>query len=365
MTRSYGTFDPDKDSPATLILPMRPVPLKRGEPSLQERLSELDAQLRTFEASLRSHQQSHTRIRSLESELASIVEQGAALVRDLDGIKAAVQRSAETAAREAATPAADTLKAFEDRGQRLLEAYAEAVRAAQQAVARAEARIDAFDERVARELAEAGRQIREAAELLRQNSASETVRSDGRIRTIVPAVIGAVSLALAAGVFLWSARAVRNSSDRADAAERALAGIRNDANQQVASMQQKSGEIAAATLGAERLAAISAAPDVRRLGMRGYGGAASATGQALWSPSHGLAIVASGLPAVSDADTYQVWVVAGGDIVSLGTIAPDRSGRLIAVFDPPAAPRTVKGFMITRERLGGAPRPSAAVVLAT
>jgi hypothetical protein len=344
---------------------MRPVPLKRGEPSLEERLSELDAQLRTFEASLRSQQQSHSRMRSLELELAAVVEQGAALVRDLAGIRDAVQRTAENAAREAATPAAETLHAFEERGKRLLDAYAEAVRAAQQAVARAEARIDAFDERVARELAEAGRQIREAAEVLRQGPGPEMVRSDGRTRSLVPVVIGAVSLALAAGGFLWSARAVRNASARADAAERELADIRHDANQRVASIQQTTGEIAATVRAAERLAAISAAPDLRRMGMRGYGRATSATGVALWSPSYGLAIVASQLPAVSDPDIYQAWVVTAGDVVSLGTIAPDRSGRMTGVFDVPAALRSIKGFMITRERPGGASRPSAAVVLAT
>jgi hypothetical protein len=343
---------------------MRPVPLKRGEPTLQERLSELDAQLRTFEASLRSQQQSHSRIRVLESELASTVDRAAALVQELAEIRDAVQRTAESAAREAATPAAEQLKAFEDRGKRLLDAYADAVRAAQHAVARAEARIDAFDERVARELADAGRQIREAAESFRDASHSDTVRSHDGVRTLVPAVLGATLLAVAAGG-LWSLRAIRNASARADAAERQIADIRRDASQQVATIQQKTAGIATTAATAERLATISAAPDLVRMGMRGYGRATSATGQALWSASHGLAILASNLPAVSNEETYQVWVVTPGDVVSLGTIARDPSGRLTGVFDVPRALPSITGFMITRERLGGASRPAAAVVLAT
>ena len=52
---------------------MRSEPLNRVEPSLEERLAQLDQQLRTFETSLRTQQQSHVRARDLELELASVV----------------------------------------------------------------------------------------------------------------------------------------------------------------------------------------------------------------------------------------------------------------------------------------------------
>lgn len=349
---------------------MRPFPVKRDQSSLEDRLSELDAQLRTFEASLRAQQQSHSRVRGLELELADVVERGAAIVRELAAIRDEVQRVAGSAAREAATPAADQLRAFEERGRRLLDAYAEAVRAAQQAVARAEARIDAFDERVARELAQAGKEIREAAEVLRQASTKDT-SSTGLAtgRRFFPALLAVTLLILALAGYTWITRALRDASTRAASAEQQASEVRREANQHIASLERKTEQVSEDALRravhAERMASIAAAPDVQRMPMRGYGNAAGASGQALWSPAHGLAIVGSQLPALSEAETYQVWVVTAGGSVSLGVIAPDRSGRVNGVFDLPSALRSSRGFMITRERAGGAPRPSAAVVLAT
>jgi hypothetical protein len=346
---------------------MRPVPLKRGEPSLEERLSELDAQLRTFEATLRAQQQSHNRIRNLELELAAVVERGASSVRELAAIRDEIRLDAQSVAREAATPAAEQLKSFEERGQRLLDAYAEAVRAAHQAVARAEARIEAFDERVGRELAEAGKQIHQAAQSLREGLLAQPVRTEAaRTPTVLPVLLAAALLVPAAGAFFWMTRALlREASARADSAERQIADVRRDASQQIASIQRKADEVGTSANEAGRLSAISAAPDLRRLPMRDYTQTFEAAGQALWSPSQGLAIVASRLPALPDGEVYQVWVVTGVDVVSLGTITPDRSGRLTGVFDLPAGLRQVRGFMITRERVPGALRPSAAVVLAT
>ena len=349
---------------------MRPFPVKRDESSLEDRLSELDAQLRAFEASLRSQQQSHSRVRGLELELADVVERGAAIVRDLAGIRDEVQRVAGSAAREAATPAADQLRAFEERGRRLLDAYAEAVRAAQQAVARAEARIDAFDERVARELAQAAKEIREAAEVLRQGPTTDaTSTGQAALPRFFPALLAATLLILAFAGYTWLTRALRDASTRAESAEQQASDGRRAANQHIASlerkMEQASEDAANRAAQAERIASIAAAPDLRRMPMRGYGQAIDAAGQALWSPSLGLAIVGSKLPVLSGAETYQVWVVTADGSVSLGVVASDRSGRINGVFDLPLGLRSPRGFMITRERAGDAQRPSAAVVLAT
>jgi anti-sigma-K factor RskA len=348
---------------------MRASPVRRDDRSLEERLRELDAQLRTFEASLRAQQQSHGRVRGLELELAEVVQRAAAVARDLTDIRDDVRRVAETAAREAATPAADHLKAFEERGQHLLDAYAEAVRAAQQAVARAEARIDAFDERVGRELAQAGKEIREAAELLRDVPRSDRLSSPvAGVRRLVPALLAVAVLILAIAGYSWLTRTVREASARAETAERQAADLRRDANQQIASVERKAEQVSEAVrraVQAERIASIAVAPDARRMAMRGYGKAVSASGQALWSPSQGLVISGSQLPVPSQGETYQVWLVTASDSVSLGLLTPDAFGRITGVFDLPSGLRSPRGFMITRERAGGAARPSAAVVLAT
>ena len=349
---------------------MRPSPVRRNEPSLEERLGELDAQLRTFEASLRVHQQNHRHVRALELELADVVQQAGSLVRDLTVVRDDVRRIAESAAREAATPAADHLRQFEERGGRLLDAYAEAVRAAQQAVARAEARIDAFDERVGRELAQAGREIREAAELIRQaTSDGSPVSSPAVARWFVPALLAMSLLIPAAAGYVWLTRTVRDASTRAESAERQAADARTDATRRIAALERETQQGNADALKraeqAERRASIIAAPDARRLTLRGYGKAAGASGQALWSPTLGLAITGSQLPALSDRETYQVWIVTSTGSSSLGLLAPDRSGRIGGVFELPPGHSSLKGFMITRERAGGAERPSSAVVLAT
>jgi hypothetical protein len=349
---------------------MRASRLTRNEPSLEERLGELDAQLRNFEASLRSQQQSHGRIRALEFELAGVVERGAAVVRDLAAIREDVRQVAEAAARDAAAPAKEQLRAFEERGRRVLDAYAEAIRAAQQAVARAEARVDAFDERVARALAEAGKEIRDAAALLRDSSAMHgaTAPATG-IGRFVPALLAALLLILAIGSYAWVTRKLADASARADAAEQHAADVRRAAERQIAEVERKGAQVSQDALtramGAERAAAIVAAPDVRRLPMRGYGRASDSSGQALWSFTRGVSVMGRQLPVLPASETYQVWLVTAGDAVSLGLLVPDSSGRINGVFELPSGIRTVKGFMITRERAGGGQVPSSAVVLAT
>jgi anti-sigma-K factor RskA len=347
---------------------MRASFVKRDEPRLEDRLSELDAQLRTFEASLRAHQQSHSRVRGLELELADVVERGAAVVRELTAIRDEIREVAKRAAHEAATPAEDHLKAFEERGRRLLDAYAEAVRAAQQAVARAEARIDAFDERVARALAQTATEIREAAELIRHAPTGETGASSGS-SWLVPATAAAVLLILGVAGYFSLRGSLRDVSTRAETAERQAADVKRDADQRMASIEKKTQQVnedvVQRATKAELMASILAAPDTRRMSMRGYGKALDASGEAIWSPSRGLVITGSPLPPLSDRETYQVWFVSAKGSISLGVLTADRSGRLEGAFDVPSGLRSPRGFMITRESAGGAERPSNAVVLAT
>lgn len=328
---------------------MRASIAKRDDRSLQERLGELDAQLRSFEASLRAHQHNHSRLRELEVDLAEVLEQAASVVHDLSAIRDEVRRAAESVARDAATPAANHLKTFEERGARLLDAYAEAVRAAQQAVARAEARIEAIDQRIARELVPADKESRVG-------------------RRLGPALAAAALLILGVAGYLLMTRSVREASGRAATAEREAADVRREANERIASVERKLAQVSDDMLTraahAERMASILAARDARRMPMRGYGKARGASGEALWNSSRGLVITGSGLPVLSDREVYQVWFVSATGSVSLGVLTPDRSGHLTGVFDLPGT-LSPTGFMITREVAGGAKRPSAAVVLAT
>ena len=199
-----------------------------------------------FEAAIRSQQQSHSRIHELELELTAVVTRGAAIVRDLGAVGGQVRQAAETATRDASTEWTARLREFEQRGARVLDAYANAVRAAQQAVARAEARIEAFDERVGRELAQAGREIREAAELLREraqdarSSESEEVPVR-RGRWLIPALLAALLLT-GCGAYSWLMRTLNDASARAVAAERQANEARQDATPMPLSTVRPAGE---------------------------------------------------------------------------------------------------------------------------
>ena len=350
---------------------MRRSPRSVDDPSLEGRLGALDAQIRDFEAALKAQQHRQGHVRSLELELAALVKQGAAVVGELEDLRNRVRETADAAVREELTIPAARLQEFEQRAVRILDAYGTAVRAAQQAVARAEARIDAFDERVGRELAQAAREIRDAAALLRAaERPPDTPIRGSRARRLVPALLAAMLFLAGLLVYNWVARTLRDASARADAAEREAHATRREANQQIATLersgQQASREALSIAARAERTTDVLAAPDVRRTVMLGQRTAADAVGQAIWSPSRGVVVTGTRLPALSAAEVYQVWLVMPRRVAALGLVTPDAEGRVSGVFDlPPEAAGSVRGFMVTREPAGGSPRPAGRVVLAS
>jgi hypothetical protein len=360
---------------------MRSAPLHRDEPSLEDRLAQLDQQLRRFETSLRTQQQSHVRARDLELELASVVERGRRVLADLSNIREEARQAADEAAREALAESVERARQFEQRGARVLEAYGTAIRAAQQAVARAEARIEAFDERVARELAQAGRDIRDAAAIIKEGAPAsahasarqpeaEVSHSGTRWTRILPALLAAALILGGLAAYASIARSLRDASSRAAAAERRAEEIQQQTNQQIVSMsrdraQQADADVAAAQR-AERLFTVLAAPDIQRLPMRGVGAHRGASGQAVWSRSAGVVITSTGLLPLAPNETYQVWLVTREASLSLGTVSADTQGQINAHFDFPAGySGNPWGFMISREPAGGSARPSRAIVLAS
>ncbi len=352
---------------------MRSAPLNRDEPSLEDRLAQLDQQLRRFETSLRTQHQTHLRARDLELELASVVERARGVVAELASIGDHARQAADVATRDALADSLTRAQEFEQRGARILEAYGTAIRAAQQAVARAEARIDAFDERVARELAQAGRDIREAAAIIKEGPprpVEPTPAPAARWRSVLPALIAAALILGALAVYSLIARTLRDASTRAAAAERQAHEIQRDSNQQIAAInraaQQANADALAAAGRAERMFAVLAAPDIQRLPMRGVRGSRDAAGQAVWSPSRGVVITATRLPALVPNATYQVWLVTRQDSLSLGHVSPDAQGRINVYFDFPIGfTGNPWGFMLSLEPVGGSPRPSRAIVLAS
>src|SRR5262249_45122195 len=104
--------------------------------------------------------------------------------------------------------------------------------------------------------------------------------------------------------------------------------------------------------------------DVVRYILVGGNASTRFTALAQWSPSRGLVFNGSGLPAVPNDSTYQLWLLSGLGPASVATFVPDASGQIsIATTPPPQAPATVTGVLVTLERSGGSTVPSSQVVL--
>ncbi|MDP1578894.1 MAG: anti-sigma factor, partial [Candidatus Didemnitutus sp.] len=89
-----------------------------------------------------------------------------------------------------------------------------------------------------------------------------------------------------------------------------------------------------------------------------------AQGIALWDQTAQRGLVAiAGLPVVSDAQDYQVWLQLPSGPVSVGVFKPSSTGNARLVFSQPVAPNTVQSVAITLEAHGGAATPTGPVVL--
>ncbi len=158
---------------------------------------------------------------------------------------------------------------------------------------------------------------------------------------------------------------LREATARAVAAERGADEARTRATAAVAAAEESDRrlqEAERASQAAQRLAAVAAAPDVRRFELVTSDGTGSA--QILWSRTEGVSVSASGLAATSTDQSYQIWLLSPGQATSVGRFAVDASGRARQVFEPPAnLPRPVLRAIVTREPAAGSATPTAPAVL--
>ena len=223
-------------------------------------------------------------------------------------------------------------------------------------------------------MTQAGREIREAALLLREHPQKEAAPADVHVPAslawrLIPRAARGRAVARRCRRIQLADTHDPDASARADAAERQANDTRRDANRQIASIersaQQASSEALSTAARAERMINVLAAPDSRRTMLLPQPTAAAASGQALWSASRGVVITGTRLPAVSADETYQAWLVTSRGPVSLGLLTPDARGRVSAAFDLPPDAGAIWGFMVTREPAAGSARPSRTVVLAS
>lgn len=110
--------------------------------------------------------------------------------------------------------------------------------------------------------------------------------------------------------------------------------------------------------------AVFAAPDSRRVTLLAQKGAPEGvSGRADWSPSRGLALSVSNLPAPLAMRDYQVWLLTGGAPVSAGLLPRDAVDGRTIVFTAPAGAQAPIGVALSEEPEGGVPQPGNRIYL--
>ncbi|MGW0590399.1 anti-sigma factor [Streptosporangium sp. NPDC002607] len=108
-----------------------------------------------------------------------------------------------------------------------------------------------------------------------------------------------------------------------------------------------------------RISAVLAAPDARTLTATAQRGG---TATVVFSRAEGeMVFLASGLAALPDSRTYQLWQIGPTGIRSAGLIRPDDSGRTPLVVTTPFAATTQLGVTIEPE--GGSAQPTTRPLL--
>jgi len=108
---------------------------------------------------------------------------------------------------------------------------------------------------------------------------------------------------------------------------------------------------------------LLAAPDVRRVDLRGQPAAPGAGARAFWSRTRGVYFVASNLPPVAADKAYQLWFVTTAGPVSASVFTPDERGsaEVVAGINPGMAAPTA--MAVTLEPAGGVPAPTGNMYL--
>jgi chemotaxis protein histidine kinase CheA len=182
------------------------------------------------------------------------------------------------------------------------------------------------------------------------------------------AALGLVLIALGAAGWTFYRRAnlaVERASEAQQQAERiaAAANERSEAARRDAAAQVTSARDAASK--AQVTSDVLAASDLVRFNLVGSDPAVRTLAQLLWSRSRGMVFSASRMPQPAQGSIYQIWLLTAAAPISLGTVAPDASGRAtLATDSPPDAPRPIVGVRVTLEPAPGVPAPSGPTVLA-
>lgn len=129
-------------------------------------------------------------------------------------------------------------------------------------------------------------------------------------------------------------------------------------------MQKRLISLSADADEAQRRYTILSAPDVRRINLAGVPPAASASANAFWSPTQGLFLSGTNLPALPAGRVYQLWMVTPEQAaLGIALLTPDAGGRVTTITPTPPGVTRVAAIAVTVEPTGGSPSPTGEKVL--
>jgi hypothetical protein len=159
---------------------------------------------------------------------------------------------------------------------------------------------------------------------------------------------------------------LNEATDRVTAAQREAETATRMANERVAAAQRAADQqIIEAQRTAQRAQLVSevlSSSDLVRLGLVGGTRAPGASAQLSWSPSRGLVLSGSRVPAPPTGAKHRLWLLTAARPVDAGSFEPDSQGRVMLVTDKVQAPHEVTGAAVTVDPASGAPRRSSSTV---
>jgi hypothetical protein len=195
-----------------------------------------------------------------------------------------------------------------------------------------------------------------------RQAAAQTARATAVSRM---AVIGlGLVVVLTAGFAFWMQNQVRVRVEDADRRSREATDVA--ARETAATREQAAREIASARELASRaqvVSAVLAAPDLVRFSLVSTDQGSAGSAQALWSLTRGFVLSGSRLSPVPEGKSYQVWLLARGQAVNVGTLTPDDTGSATLAVAAPSTTLPVFSVVVSLEPTGGSARPDGPPVL--
>ncbi len=231
---------------------------------------------------------------------------------------------------------------------------------------RVERHLDRGCDECERELLEATRQVEKLAETVTPTPPSDLLRArldrelDRRQPRVQPAWVkraAIVALALLASWSLWDRTLLREEVDR-------LSADRTETMERLAGVQQQLDQARTMLARLARAGRIVSAPGARQVVLAGLELTPTAQGQTFVDPvARSAVFYATGLPALTEEETYQLWFIADGTPVSAGTFDVEDDGSAMLLVEATAAVDEIQLWAVTIEPAGGVPQPTGAMVL--